>query len=248
MGTQTSRCYSPVARCREGEAHPVAGARGRSCQLPAMISSLAVSRTPPHGDKRSVYPSRLHRLEVRVAPCWQELAGWTPDSPGDDASLQLSPLTPSPDGVRMRSPRSTKSLLSGGPSSLSSLPSPLRSCGSGGPCASARTPVAAGASSEGGMAAPLRGTGTGSAASDDSLLGTPLLNALQLRAAVLSQRLLLRERQCLALREALDHCGGARLKENRDLGYRSGEADSKGGPLSRGTPCRTPLAPRENLC
>eukprot|EP00927_Polykrikos_kofoidii_P044198 TRINITY_DN38232_c0_g2_i1.p1 TRINITY_DN38232_c0_g2~~TRINITY_DN38232_c0_g2_i1.p1 ORF type:complete len:1765 (+),score=264.42 TRINITY_DN38232_c0_g2_i1:49-5343(+) len=57
-----------------------------------------------------------------------------------------------------------------------------------------------------------------SAAVDGSTEMPPLLGTLRRRAAVLSQRLLQRERQCSALREALDSCTAASVAESASLG------------------------------
>mmetsp|Transcript_3602 Transcript_3602/g.8486 ORF Transcript_3602/g.8486 Transcript_3602/m.8486 type:complete len:954 (-) Transcript_3602:42-2903(-) len=227
IATPTSVSHSSVGQgpssfCRRG---PLEGLLATGRKLPAMFSALAVCEdgAPPSEDGRG-----LLRLEFRVAPCWRsELAavGWSPsagagaaavgsfsraaaaekDVREEEASLQLSPMTLSLGGS---SPR--RSLESTAPSSLSSLPSPLWAAGSLGGGGKGRhrrrpasAPLAPGAEGFSPGALGLGGS-CGQAAS-----AAPLVNVLRQRAEVLSRRLLRRERQCAALREALDRCAGS---------------------------------------
>lgn len=125
----------------------------------------------------------------------------------EGCSLQLSPFTPSP-GSRPSAALST----------LSSLPSPLRPGGSFHGFVSATSQDASGSS--GGTAACWTprgctpgGEGFWSASPSKTAVARasppPLLSTLRQRATLLSQRLLRRERQCLALKEALESCGGS---------------------------------------
>jgi len=74
--------------------------------LPATLCSLALCKS------RELDGGGLHRLELRLAPCWQDLVGCV----GEPGSLQVSPMT-----------CSQGSSLNASASTLSSLPSPWRS-------------------------------------------------------------------------------------------------------------------------
>jgi len=186
---------------------------------PAMLSSLAVCQE--QDNQHSQFHHGLHRLELRLAPCWQDVADDV--GLGEDASLQLSPLTTSP---------CNRSRLSMAPSSLSSLPSPLRRSGS--------FQGAAGIS-------PDRAVSTPGASPPK----TPVMCSLRRKTTVLSQRLLQRERQCIALKEALDFS----MKGSKSV-RGTGKVDrsiieSKGSKVRSKHFChggpREPLMPCENL-
>merc|ERR1712039_369432 len=88
----------------------------------------------------------------------------------------------------------------------------------------------------------------------------PSLNAMRWRATMLSQRLLRRERQCVALREALQSCNAkaefveTEFKKNHDWDKPHGEHDRHGRDdglhakkLEAMTPCAPPVSLRAPL-
>mmetsp|Transcript_6427 Transcript_6427/g.14059 ORF Transcript_6427/g.14059 Transcript_6427/m.14059 type:complete len:779 (-) Transcript_6427:150-2486(-) len=188
--------------------------------MPAMMSALAVcnEQEEKFGSRRP--QCRLHRLELRVAPSWRDMATTTdkePEAPkqkadadsptaekaskpterasGPDGSLQLSPLTPS-----------LWSGTSGSHSTVSTLPSPLMREG-----ILSRMDLENAVADDVDALPTFRAHPEGDVQSDgvgkkSSPSRAPLLGVLRKRAASLSQRLLRKERQCQALQEALERC------------------------------------------
>jgi len=249
-GTQTSRCSSPLAPAAvdaavaklwngTGPSHEASKRK-----LPATISALALhedENSPTGGEHHS-----LRRLELRVAPCWRDAENWSPQGAvaADQGSLQLSPLTPSSPARSTHSGSSSghrgarsnglcgdscsRSQRSVSQTCLSSVPSPLNPSG---------TPQAS--SPDDTSTVQSKGNDDTSVTSSSSKT-TALLSTLRWRAAVLNQRLLRREQQCLALREALETCNGPEEHrryaegpwkdgvENETIFGTSGSFDAKG--------------------
>lgn len=220
-------------------------AQGREAQtpkgeLPAMVSSLALKRDPGSRPKLDI----LHELEVRVAPCWGDLLdpAAANGTSGEESLLQLSPLTPS-----LCSGMSHRSTCQ---SDLSSLPSPLMPPASLSETRPLSTAPRAQASPE---------CSTDAEAPEHP---QPRPGALCQHAAVLSYRLLQKERQCAALREAISRTGrvrkGAGGNSSSTENWRDGDkvcrlrqglaegADACKRDASRGVR-RTPFASCENL-
>jgi len=206
-------------------------------EFPAMISMLALKRDSGSQAKLDT----LHELELRIAPCWGDLVDNAAATGigGEESLLQLSPLTPSLG--------SGMSHLSTCHSDLSSLPSPLMPP----PSLSDTRPLASVA---------------GAYASHECSTDAEAPLHLQLRtgaqcqhAAVLSYRLLQKERQCAALREALSHTGhpsrgpGSSSENLRDGGKmsRSRQAIVEGADACKLDASRTlqriPFASCENI-
>eukprot|EP00747_Dinoflagellata_sp_TGD_P113933 gnl/TRDRNA2_/TRDRNA2_171818_c0_seq1.p1 gnl/TRDRNA2_/TRDRNA2_171818_c0~~gnl/TRDRNA2_/TRDRNA2_171818_c0_seq1.p1 ORF type:complete len:1029 (-),score=149.54 gnl/TRDRNA2_/TRDRNA2_171818_c0_seq1:124-3210(-) len=151
--------------------------------------------------------SGLLRSDLRSPAYWRDLAD---SRRHEESSLQLSPLTPS------------ECFGAGGaPSPLSStLPSPLRP-------AAAFSPEQPEAPRKKRTAHSPHGTGA-------DIGPAPLISTLRKRAAVFSERLLRRERQCSALKEALAGYGDSDSADQVCKG-------SENAPQARDTLKRIPL-------